>query len=176
MKKSNIIITGQRKVGKSYLINQLIENLNLRTSGFQTLPYQIDGEDRGYYFHSLIPLLTYYNNLPINVRHLDKGCIPITHTYRTLGCECLKKSILIQSDCIIMDELGRFEKEEETFLSYVQEAFDSEKFVLAVLKKEEIPYICQLKDRDDVYVFDLDNLEWKKAFTEIQNLVTSFIG
>ena len=75
-----------------------------------------------------------------------------------------------------MDELGRFEKEEETFLSYVQEAFDSEKFVLAVLKKEEIPYICQLKDRDDVYVFDLGNLEWKKAFTEIQNLVTSFIG
>lgn len=164
---TNFLITGQKQCGKSYLINQIVRDLSLTCSGFQTLPYYIEAEKKGFYLHSLIKVMQYENNLPISVQPTLQSCIGIGQTFNTLGVECLTMSIHSESQCIIMDELGKFEREEYQFHNAVRQVLDSQYLVLAVVKKESIPWLETIKNRQDIILFDLDSISQKQAYEEI---------
>ena len=56
-----------------------------------------------------------------------------------------------------IDELGFLESNELTFQAAVRNVFDTKR-VLAVLRKQDISFLNELKGRDDVYLVDLDQL------------------
>ena len=57
------------------------------------------------------------------------------------------------------------------FINVVNQLLDSQKIILAVLKKEPIAYLDQMKKRNDVILFDLD----KQNFAEVKNVIGSML-
>lgn len=161
----NIFITGGPGSGKSTLIKRLVETLGWRMAGYCTWPYLIGPEKRGYYFHSFIDIPDQLNDLPISVLQTSKTSIGIGETFRTLGTKCLAQALNAQADCIILDEIGRFEQHEPDFIKALQAVLDQkQKPVFAAIKKEPIPFFKELLGRPDSIHIDLDSTDREKAF------------
>ena len=88
-----------------------------------------------------------------------KGCQGITKAFETRGVEILKNALHHQSDLILMDELGFFEKEALKFQQKVFELLDGGTKVLGVIKKRSNPFLESIKKRENVMVIEvtLDN-------------------
>lgn len=59
----------------------------------------------------------------------------VPNTFDTLGADCLRRAIESPEPIILMDEIGRFEKNSTSFLSAIHAVLNSEKTVIAVVKK-----------------------------------------
>lgn len=51
-----IFLTGEKGIGKSTCINEIIKECVLSVSGFQTLPFYEDNTRKGFYMHALIDI------------------------------------------------------------------------------------------------------------------------
>lgn len=151
----NIFIMGEKGIGKSTLINKLIEEINLEISGFKTLPYEIEDQRMGFYLKGLVETSDFINNRPISIQDSEISCIPITETFETLGVEVLRKSLKDSHPVIVMDELGRLERMAEKFNQEVYKALDSHKMVIGVLQQASIPLLEAIKQREDTLVLTL---------------------
>lgn len=163
---NNFLITGKRQVGKSSLIKQVCQELNLAPCGFVTLAkYDNLGNRQGFYYHTLLPVFICHelvNDLPIMI-----GLTPVFETFSSLGISTLKAILLSDNHYVILDEIGRIEKNNEEYINLLNQILCSDKLVLASLKKENIPFIEAMKKRMDVYVYDLDILDYNLAKEDI---------
>lgn len=151
----NIFITGEKGIGKSTLINRLIEEINLEVSGFKTLPYEIENQRMGFYLKGLVEASDFINNRPISIQDSQTSCIPITETFETLGVEVLRKSLKDSHPIIVMDELGRLERMAKEFNQEVYKVLDSHKMVLGVLQQVSVPLLEAIKQREDTLILTL---------------------
>ena len=172
---NNFLITGKPSIGKSYLVNSLINNLNLEVTGFKTLPYYIENDMKGYCYHSIENLTNIKNDLPINIIYDKKNNIPIIDVFKTLGIQCLKNSLNSNKTIILLDEIGRIERNCTEYIDLINSIFDSDKCVLAVLKKEKIDFIDKIKSRKDVLLLDLDNIEYEKAYSYLNKKIKEIL-
>ncbi len=169
----NILITGSRGSGKTTAVQRALQALALQPCGFQTLPYTIAGQVRGHYFHSILPVEGVENDLPITVRTGAQSCIPIAQTFDILGIPCMKQALACDYPLMLLDEIGRIERHTSAYIATIQQALDSPKTVVAVLKKEPIPFLEQIKSRDDVQVFDLDIMGRDAAYRAILHVLSA---
>lgn len=153
----NIFITGEKQIGKSTLVNHLINDMQLQVSGFQTLPYQIENQRMGFYLKGLVATKKYRNNRPISIQTSETSCIPMTDTFESLGVEVLKESLKASTPIVLMDELGRLEQMATTFNKQVGQVLDSKKLVLGVLQQVQVPLIEAIKQRQDTLVLVLNH-------------------
>lgn len=56
MMLNKFIIAGQSNTGKSYLFDQIVEDMGLTPIGFRMKDFTIENEFRGYYIHSIAEL------------------------------------------------------------------------------------------------------------------------
>jgi len=160
-----ITITGQPGSGKSELILRLVHAMNWKCSGFRTFPYEIAGIKRGYYMHSFISIPGQMNDLPVSETKAAGQSRSIAETYRTLGTKCLQQALHSTSDCIIMDEIGKFEQNVPEFHSIVRTILNKhQKNVFVVLKKEPIPFVLEMKGHADYINIDLDETDSEEAY------------
>lgn len=152
------ILTGASGSGKSYTVQAVVQALAQPMAGFLTLPYMIEGQVKGHYFHSIPEVPHMENNLPINLRTGDCTCIPLPQVFATLGVACLQQALHSAVPLLVLDEIGRIEREESAYLALLHDLFDSDCCLLAVCKKEPLPHIQALCERPDVQVLDLDVL------------------
>lgn len=163
---TNIFITGKKGIGKSYLLGEVIEALGIVPSGYKTLPYFHVQERKGFYMHGLVELDEKENDKIISIQKDAVSCIPVIETFQTLGVKILKKS-MESNNVILLDELGRLERNSKEFLDEIQVVLDSEKIVIGVLKKEKIDYINDIIKREDTLLFDLDIKDREYIYEEI---------
>ncbi len=142
----NILITGSKGSGKSYLISKILEITQFTSTGFITVACT-DG------FKMVNLESTYSKRISLCKNHVNVG---IESSFETFGVSCLKATLLSNSDIIIMDELGRFERHCHLFIEMVNKILDSKRWTLIVIKKEDIEYLEKIKQRNDVILFDLD--------------------
>ncbi|MEG0295943.1 MAG: nucleoside-triphosphatase [Clostridium sp.] len=171
---TNIFITGKKGIGKSYLLGKVIEALGIVPSGYRTLPYFHVQERKGFYMHGLVELDEKENDKIISIQNDAVSCIPVIETFQTLGVKILKKS-MESNNVILLDELGRLERNSKEFLNEIQVILDSDRTVIGVLKKEEIAYIEEIIKRDDTLVFDLDIQKQDYIYNEIVKELTKMI-
>ena len=167
---NNYLITGKKQVGKSTLIKRLCKDNNINPDGFLTLPqYNELGERQGFYYHSLSPIRVFKNNQLI----FDEKKI-FANIFQELGEECLENTIKSDKNFIILDEIGRFERKEKKYIGLLNIILDSEKFVMGVLKKEDIEYINEIKKREDVKVFDLDSDSIEEVYKYLNKKIKEY--
>ena len=69
------------------------------------------------------------------------------------GVKLLEDCFKAYSDLIVMDELGFFESNAALFQNKVLEILDSDTPVLGVLKQKDIPFLNNIRNRNDVTIF-----------------------
>lgn len=165
----NILLTGESGCGKSTLINKILDTLNINYSGYRTLHYFINGVDRGFYLHGYVE--TEGNFSPISVKIGEKRCYAITETFNFVGTEILRKSRkCINSDIILLDEIGVLENKAENFKREIFKTLDDDKLVLGVIKKKQSDFLEQILDREDSLVIDIEdlsNVELEEVYKKI---------
>ncbi|WP_352400679.1 nucleoside-triphosphatase [Anaerotignum sp.] len=164
---TNFLITGKKGVGKSFLAKKVLDNLKESYVGYQTLPYYINNKIRGHYFHSLIDLAEIENDLPFTIRHKKDSCIYNKEVFQIIGIPCLTKSLLSSEKIVLLDELGVAELENLDYLNQVEKLFNSNKIVIAILKKVDSYFIINLKKREDIVLIDLDDTTQEVALKEL---------
>ncbi|MEG0013237.1 MAG: nucleoside-triphosphatase [Cellulosilyticaceae bacterium] len=162
----NIFVTGEKGVGKSTIVAQVIEKLGMGSVGFRTLPYEIEGDRRGFYLSGLVEVGKYKNNTPISVMVGSERCVGITETFETLGVEVLAKSLVCE-EVILMDELGKLERHAEVFQDMVLRCLESERVVFGVLKQCESTFIQGIMQRADTKVFEVTKKNRELIIAEI---------
>lgn len=155
---TNILITGQKKIGKTTLVNHLLKEVDCQVVGFVTEPDKHFDIGNTYAMKDLLSrkkkAISYYDGERM------RG---IPDTFLGFGVNCLENALNHHQGLIIMDELGRFEKECQSFIQMVDKVLDADVFVLAVLKKEPIDYLEKIKHREDCILLDLDVISFEEA-------------
>lgn len=173
MEIKNIFLTGKKRSGKSTMINNILNELDINYSGYRTLPYYINNEARGFYLNGYVDCVG--NNSPISIKIGEEKCIPIIESFDVVGASILEKSIeCSNTKLILLDEIGRLESNAYTFKKRIVEALDSEKVVLGVLQKAENEFLIDIIKREDTVVFDIDNLT-NYEINEVNKMILDII-
>lgn len=150
--RRHLFLTGAKQVGKSTLLRRLIEARGLDCSGFETRPFFIEGQRRGFLLHGRTELPPFANDCICCVRMQERRSVAVEEVFDQNGVLILEKSLASSSPYLIMDELGKLEGGAAGFCSRVLAALDSDKRVLGVLQQCDAPLVNAIKARKDVTV------------------------
>lgn len=162
----NLLLTGDKHIGKSTLLKRLLEEYPaLRRGGFVTLP-----APPGHRF-KLLDLNPAADNRPDRLicRQIsERGYEGIAETFETRGVQSLERCLPGEVDCIVMDELGSFESQAAHFQALVHTCLDSPLPVLGVLKQKSHPFLNSIHAREDVKIFTITLENRDTIFDELR--------
>ena len=146
----NIIITGPKHCGKSTVIAKTLELLDGKISGFITEFPRRDAPDRELVLRSIDGgksrnAAVWQDGRPI----LDLDVFNVF----------APSLIELDSHCVVIDELGKFEKVCSGLKAAVENAFDASVPVLASVRLDAAGWMQELKSREDVTVFNVDETD-----------------
>lgn len=148
--KRHLFLTGERQVGKSTLLRALVARESLVCAGFETKPFCVEGERRGFVMHGLVPMPPFENDCVISVRLGERRAAPVLPAFEENGVEILRRSLAGDAPFLLMDELGRLERDATAFGAQVKACLDSGKRVLGVLQRCDAPLLAEIAARKDV--------------------------
>lgn len=156
MKISNIFVTGSIHVGKSTVINSVIQSLpGWRINGFRTIPIYEGTQRTGFSFESLDGSQERFAHIDLNT--LDK--YDIYHydlsVFEDFGVRTLKQARK-ESDLIIMDEIGAMERAATKFQSAIKQCLDSPILVIGAFQKRARWFQDFVQSREDTKIFMVD--------------------
>lgn len=162
----NIFLEGEIKVGKTFVLNKILQRLNIKFGGFKTIP--IYENNKKVYF-KLINLYTYEEDI-VAIYNIDGNLIVNSNVFDELGVKSLDDAIK-NCDLIIMDELGFLEDNSNRFKEKVFKILSSEKKVIAVIKEKKNSFLNQIIKYGKVYKVNLKNKESiiEEIIKEIRN-------
>jgi len=162
--KKNIFLTGERRVGKSTLLNKLLDGSSFSVAGFKTLPHFSGDERDGFYFQSMLNGEADLNCHFISRKTSQNAWLSVTETFENQGVENLKKSLKAKPDIILMDELGFLESQALNFQKHVKQCLDSTIPVLGVIKLFRTPFLDSIRERKDVNIIEVTPLNREKIY------------
>lgn len=159
--KKSLIITGSIGSGKTSLLKRIKkiicrENPQLPESFQGITTYLVPGK-------AVILKDNLTEEFAEIGRHIDKPkegqkpMVPVDEGFETLGVESLKRAAASEHQWVSIDEIGFLESRVEPFKSQIRQVFDKKR-VLAVLRKQDLDFLNELKKREDVYLIDIDGL------------------
>ena len=164
--RRHLFLTGDKQVGKSTLLRRLIEARHLDCSGFETQAFFLNGERRGFTLHGRVDMPPYRNDCICCARIEEKRAVPVLPVFEENGVLILKRSLASPALFLLMDELGRLEREASGFIAQVEACLDADKRVLGVLQKCNSAHVARIAQRADVTVLTVtpenrdELLEW----------------
>lgn len=164
--RRHLFLTGDKQVGKSTLLRRFIEARQLDCAGFETQAFFLNGERRGFTLHGRVEMPPYRNDCICCARIEEKRAIPVLPVFEESGVLILKRSLTSPAPFLLMDELGRLEREASGFIAQVEACLDADKRVLGVLQKCNSAHVARISQREDVTVLTVtpenrdELLEW----------------
>jgi len=183
---NNVVITGEKYVGKSTIVRELIEQLNLTAGGF--VVGRNGSFDQWLSFYLSDPL-AYYEKQKDESFNFEKNCQIFAKrgnveekwdirpdVFDTLGVELLENG-LQHRDIVLMDELGRFELKANKFQKKVFEILDIPTPVIAVLKDEHNKFLDKVRSREDVDIYRIkknnNDIIFDKIYEKLENIINN---
>lgn len=148
----HLFLTGEKQVGKSTLLRQLMEEKRLDCTGFETRPFYENGERKGFVLHGRVDMPAFENDCIVSVRIAQRKSVPVLPVFEENGVSILRQSLGSTSPYLLMDELGKLEAQAGSFCQQVLDCLDGEKRVIGVLQQCESPLIKAIRDRGDVEI------------------------
>jgi len=163
---NNILITGYPGVGKTTLINKIIKQLSCKIDGFYTHEMKEDGRRTGFYITDFegnqMVMASENSKSPYRV---NKYGVNI-EAFEEIGIPAMERA-LQNADLIVIDEIGRMEMFSPEFCDMLREVFDSEKPLLASIKKIDCELTKELKKRKDVVIFEITKCNRNEILDEV---------
>jgi len=164
--KKNLLITGLPGVGKTTLIKKLSEALKgLHPIGFYTEEIREEGVRKGF---GLIDLEGRRGLL--SHQDIRSDCKVGQYQVDIKGFEDFLDSISFfnpSTRLIIIDEIGKMECFSGQFKKLLKEILDSEKWVIATIALKGIGLIAEVKERQDIRLFEITKKNRDSLFSEI---------
>ncbi len=160
-----MIVTGLPGSGKSTLCQRILDSMGWNAGGFLTRPIFTEGERIGFDLFLLEEGKIHSSSFPIaRINRLEEFTI-FPETFTQKGVLAIEKSLEKHHDCIVMDEIGRFEKDNEIFLSKVWMALNQKQIpVIIVLKKENLSFNLKVWNLTFGLHLDLDVVDREEAY------------
>jgi len=150
IEKNNFFITGNRNIGKTFLVKRIIKHYNkIKIAGFFTRK-----EENGlitfqawdnFWLYDKGPKMVIYNPVDGNVH---------VNVFEELGIWTISHAVE-NADLVIFDELGRFEVKCRGFIRSVYGVLDSSVVVLGVIKAEKNIFLDNIRKRNDIELITL---------------------
>lgn len=161
--QKHIVITGARQAGKSTLANRYLERVRLPYEGYRTKRISVTEVGSTYGLEDI--RTGKMKEISACVGHKICG---IQSTFDDFGTKVVRMAMESDVPILLLDEIGRFEKNSMPFLKALEDTFSSGKQVIAVLKKEELPHIVRIRQRKDIVLLDLDETSREQAWEQLQ--------
>ena len=173
--KRHLFLTGDKQVGKSTLLRRLIDVCQLDCAGFETRAFFLDDRRAGFTLHGRIDMPPYENDCVCFARINERQCVPVLPVLEGNGVQILKGSLASPAPFILMDELGRLERDAHGFIDQLFACLDSEKRCIGVLQKCGSEHVARIAARQDVTVLTVtaENREALLEFLAAQFSVRS---
>ena len=152
--KKNILITGLPGVGKTTLIRRLSQGLmNNNPAGFYTGEIRERGVRKGFELTSLQGVKALLSSV-----HIESPFRVGKYKVDISGFEEFLKSIPFledKTDLVIIDEIGKMECLSDSFRSLIKKLLYSDKPVIATIALKGGGIIEEIKERNDVELFEI---------------------
>ena len=164
----NILLTGRPGIGKTSIIKEVLESLNLDAGGFYTKEIREGGIRKGFEIIALngrkgilahVDCKSSYrvSRYGVNIKDLEEIAAPTI------------ESALRDKECIIIDEIGRMELYSPKFCSWVKKALDSEKKVLGTIQAGHNEFLDSIREREDTKIIEVTFENREKIRKEISD-------
>jgi nucleoside-triphosphatase len=167
--KKNILLTGKPGIGKTTLIKKVIEDFRGRKGGFYTEEIREKGERVGFRiktFQGREGILAHINEetkfrvgkYGVNIEDLEN-----------IAAKSVEEAI-IESDLIIMDELGRMELYSPKFQEVVIRALNSQRTLLGSIQERSNQFLDRIREREDVQIIRVSQENRESLIPEVKKL------
>lgn len=143
--KKNIFLTGERGVGKSGIVKNLLSLLEVSPSGYCTEFWNRSAENRRLCIYPAWEAPCFDDE---HTAAFFGGAPQVTDKFDSLGSEYLAAD----GELVIMDEIGKLEENSLKFSLAVKKVLDSSTPVLAVIRSGFPGWSAELAMRDDVKI------------------------
>ena len=147
--KKHIIITGDRGAGKSTLLNRLFPN---PLPGITTWAVP---KSAVYLKENMTHNITQVGVYDAALEGLENKMRLCGDGFVNLGIAALNNALLSNSEWISIDEIGYLESQCTDYLNKIMHVM-KEKHLLAVVRKQNLPHLKKICEREDVFLVDLD--------------------
>lgn len=153
----HIFLTGERDIGKTTIINKVSRSLSsYKLGGFITFMGEDFEPGKNYIYMSSPSSLMPKKVIALRDRvdRMAYGLQGYPEVFDTFGVGLLNDTI--DSDLIIMDELGTIERESQIFQEKVFDILDGDTCVLGTLKASQDPFLERVGSKENVKVFEVN--------------------
>lgn len=170
MKEKNIFFTGEKGVGKTTILNKIINELNLDVGGYFTSREFVNDGVKFY----LNDFITKKTVLMADFSDRENPKV-FKDSFEIFAVELIKKA-LQEKSIIILDEIGNMEESFEDFKNAIFETLESDKIVIGVLKKCESNFVNSIKQKDNILLFCVDEDNRNDVLQKSINLVKNLLN
>ncbi len=148
--KTTILITGKMGIGKTTLIKKVIDEFKINLIGFFTY-YKFKGSLKQYFFHDLITKTI----IKIGEKEKNSDLSVDISVFDGFCSDALDRVLNSKENVVVMDELGRFEENSESFKSRIFDLIKKKK-VLGVIKEYDSPFLNEIRELKNVEVININ--------------------
>lgn len=165
---NNFFLTGEKGIGKSTIINAVIDSFTGKFGGFKTVRKYNDDGRISFHFLNVANDETPNNDNLLFYRSENKNKDDITNKFNNFSTAL---DDFENFDIIIMDEIGPNEENASIFKEKILNVLDSDKLVLGVLQKADSRFLDSIKNRIDTKVYTVTEENRQEIKKEIINLL-----
>lgn len=175
-----LLITGDSGVGKSYLVQRLIKEVEVPLKGFYTQRSVTDQEGQSFVWIQSADRMVgepcdidKQSVYQVGASQNDAVMTPFPGVFDEKGCEFLKEC---QTDLWVMDELGFLELEAHHFREAVLAVLDGPSPVIAVIKSKKNAFLDQVCAHPDAEIYEVTELNREQLYTQLSQITKHWFG
>lgn len=174
MVKKNILLTGEKQVGKTTIIEKIMQKSPYKFMGFRTCRRMNENDRYCFEMEAINSYVFGKNKTTIGYCDTEKVNI-MPEAFDKYGAALLEECLDCRPDFIIMDELGFFENSAYIFRSAVLDCLRSSIPILGVIKKKNTEFLDGIKKRDDTTVLSVTAENREAQYSEAFRLLNELL-